>query len=71
MIREKDASSIPIPIVFMAFWVSLLWLIYGVILNNIFMVVQNIIGLIICTVQLVLYVIYPKPQPGMKKKKVN
>lgn len=39
IMETKDASSIPFPIVFMGFFVSILWLIYGIILSNDFMIV--------------------------------
>lgn len=36
----KDASSIPFPMTFMATIVTFLWLLYGIILDNSFMVVS-------------------------------
>lgn len=54
ILRKKDASSIPFPITFMGFFVSILWFIYGIILFNEFMMVQNFIGTLLCAMQLVL-----------------
>ncbi|KAL3269054.1 hypothetical protein HHI36_008137 [Cryptolaemus montrouzieri] len=58
IISSKDASSIPFPLAFMASIVSFLWFIYAIILNNIFMLIQNFIGFIICMVQLGLVFTY-------------
>ncbi|XP_022917999.1 sugar transporter SWEET1 [Onthophagus taurus] len=54
IIRKKDASCIPFPITFMAFFVSILWLLYGIILMNDFMIIQNTIGTLLCVTQLYL-----------------
>ncbi|CAH0556042.1 unnamed protein product [Brassicogethes aeneus] len=68
IISNKDASSIPFPMTLMGSLVSFLWLIYGIILLNNFMIVQNIIGFLLCMVQLVLIQLYPgKP----KNKKIS
>ncbi|XP_044753681.1 sugar transporter SWEET1-like [Coccinella septempunctata] len=58
IIATKDASSIPFPLAFMAAIVTFLWFIYAIILNNIFMLVQNFIGFVLCIVQLSLVFIY-------------
>ncbi|XP_060531745.1 sugar transporter SWEET1 [Cylas formicarius] len=60
IIEKKDASTIPLPMTFMAALVTFLWLLYGIILNNTFMVVQNVIAFGICVTQLVLIALYPK-----------
>ncbi|ERL94201.1 hypothetical protein D910_11482 [Dendroctonus ponderosae] len=40
MIANQDASSIPLPITLMGAIVTFLWLIYGIILLNVFMIVR-------------------------------
>ncbi|XP_025828943.1 sugar transporter SWEET1-like [Agrilus planipennis] len=67
IVRKKDASSIPLPITFMACIVTSLWLLYGFILKNEFMIIQNFIGFFLCLMQLTLYCIYRCPD--MKKQK--
>ncbi|XP_057652117.1 sugar transporter SWEET1 [Diorhabda carinulata] len=67
IIEKKDSSSIPFPLTFMGSIVSFLWLLYGIILMNIFMVVQNVIGLILCMIQLWLVYKYPA-NPGQDEK---
>ncbi|KAK9693617.1 Sugar efflux transporter for intercellular exchange [Popillia japonica] len=59
ILDKKDASSIPFPIVFAGLFVSVLWFLYGIILQNEFMIVQNIIGTLLCATQVLLYFIYP------------
>lgn len=77
ILAKKDASSIPFPMTFMASIVSFLWFLYGVILNNYFMIVQNIIGFALASVQLVLIFLYPGQSseqnqgPSKKKKPVK
>jgi len=72
IIAQKDASMIPFPIILMATIVTFLWLLYGVILQNYFMIVQNLIAYILCVVQLILIFMYPGGGGGeqSKKKKV-
>lgn len=41
IIAKKDASSIPFPITLMAAIVTFLWFIYGIILQNNFMIVSD------------------------------
>ncbi|GLV41916.1 uncharacterized protein CBL_00378 [Carabus blaptoides fortunei] len=59
VIKKQDASAIPFPIVLCGTVVSFLWLLYGIILMNDFMIFQNLIGFVLCAVQVVLCVIYP------------
>ncbi|KAF2883526.1 hypothetical protein ILUMI_22642 [Ignelater luminosus] len=67
IIAKKDASSIPFPITFSAFIVTFLWLLYGIILLNDFMIIQNVLGLLLCAAQLVLYWMYPKKLTAVKQ----
>jgi len=60
IIAKQDASSIPFPIIFTGAIVSFLWLLYGIILLNDFMIVQNALGFVLCIVQLILCWKYPK-----------
>lgn len=69
IIRKKDSSSILFPLTFMGTIVSFLWLLYGIILDNVFMVFQNAVGFTLCAVQLYLVYLYPSPQT--KKSRVD
>ncbi|KAG5878291.1 hypothetical protein JTB14_033092 [Gonioctena quinquepunctata] len=64
IVTNKDASSIPFPLTLMGTIVSFLWLLYGIVLMNEFMILQNVIGFILCLVQLVLILIYPTRPEG-------
>ncbi|XP_076266814.1 sugar transporter SWEET1-like isoform X2 [Rhynchophorus ferrugineus] len=59
IISNRDASSIPFSITFMATLVTFLWLIYGVILLNTFMIIQNTIGFLLSLTQVILIFLYP------------
>ncbi|CAG9760847.1 unnamed protein product [Ceutorhynchus assimilis] len=69
IIKRKDASSIPFPMTFMGTIVTFFWLLYGVILQNNFMIVQNAIGVFLCSFQLVLIVIYRPRTRAVRSKK--
>ncbi|XP_045473718.1 sugar transporter SWEET1-like [Harmonia axyridis] len=71
IIATKDASSIPFPLTFMATIVTFLWLLYGIILDNNFMVMQNALGFLLCSIQLVLILMYTPPPKEKTKKKKN
>lgn len=56
----------------MGFVVSFAWLVYGVILNSMFMVFQNLIAVLLSGFQLSFFLIYPsKPKTKDVKKKKN
>ncbi|KAK4876373.1 hypothetical protein RN001_012795 [Aquatica leii] len=68
IIASKDASCIPFPLTFMGALCTALWLIYGIILLNVFMIVQNLVALVLCVVQLILCFMYPKALVNTDKK---
>ena len=69
ILKTKDASRIPFPITFTGTICAFLWLLYGVILLNQFMVFQNGVGLLLCVIQLALCFMYPKKEQHKKKTK--
>lgn len=72
VIRTQSTESLPFPLILMGFLVSLAWLVYGVILNSMFMVLQNVIAVLLSGFQLSFFLIYPsKPQVKDAKKKKN
>ncbi|XP_076266815.1 sugar transporter SWEET1-like [Rhynchophorus ferrugineus] len=74
IIAKRDASSIPVLMTFMSTLVTFMWLLYGIILRNTLMVIPNIIGLLLCTVQFTLLALYgskPPSKSGKNKKKKN
>ncbi|CAG9095559.1 unnamed protein product [Plutella xylostella] len=73
IIKNKSTEGMPFPIILSGTVVTFMWLLYGVILNNTFIVVQNIVAFALCSFQLALFAIYPaKPKRGKPKpKKTN
>ncbi|XP_054287152.1 sugar transporter SWEET1-like [Macrosteles quadrilineatus] len=71
IIRTKSTESLPFPLIASGTVVTLLWLLYGIIIDNVFMKVQNVIALILSVVQLSLFVIYPSSPPKKQEKKKN
>uniref|UniRef100_V5GUB9 Sugar transporter SWEET1 n=2 Tax=Anoplophora glabripennis TaxID=217634 RepID=V5GUB9_ANOGL len=71
ILEKKDASSIPFSLTFMGTLVTFLWLLYGIILMNGFMILQNVIGFILCLVQLILILVYPAREGPNKKESVK
>lgn len=71
VIRNKSTEGLPFPIIFMGFLVSATWLIYGIILNSIFMVLQNLVAVLLGGFQLSFFVIYPSKRTVADKKKKN
>lgn len=72
VIRTQSTESLPFPLIFMGFLVSFAWLVYGVILNSMFMVLQNLIAVLLSGFQLSFFLIYPStPKAKDVKKKKN
>ncbi|KAF7994351.1 hypothetical protein HCN44_003823 [Aphidius gifuensis] len=73
IIRTKNTDILPFPMILMGTIVASQWLLYGIILENHFMIFQNVVGLALQIVQLSLFVIYPsnadkKLQESKKKE---
>lgn len=78
ILKKKNTEGLPFPIIVAGTLVSLSWLLYGIVLRNDFIVIQNLIALALCAVQLALFVIFPsKPaavagkEPTQPAKKTN
>lgn len=59
VIRTKNTESLPFPIIIASFFVSLQWFVYGMLIEDSFIQVPNLLGCILSSVQLLLYAIYP------------
>ncbi|XP_053684914.1 sugar transporter SWEET1 [Sabethes cyaneus] len=59
VIRSKSTESLPFPIIITSFFVSLQWYIYGLLIEDGFIQIPNLLGCILSSIQLLLYVIYP------------
>ncbi|KAK4875208.1 hypothetical protein RN001_011630 [Aquatica leii] len=60
VIKVKSAESLPFPIIFMSFIVSMQWFFYGVILKDTFIQIPNFLGCLLSGFQLSLFCIYTK-----------
>ncbi|XP_012282802.1 sugar transporter SWEET1 [Orussus abietinus] len=71
IIKTKSTESLPFPLILMATLVTFQWLLYGIIIDNVFVIFQNAVGFVLSAAQLSLFAIYPsKPveQEKLKKK---
>lgn len=59
VIRTKNTESLPFPIIVASFFVSLQWFIYGMLIEDSFIQIPNLLGCMLSSVQLLLYAIYP------------
>lgn len=64
ILKKKSTEGLPFPIIFAGTLVSLSWLLYGIVLRNDFIVVQNVIALALGLVQLALFAIFPSKPAG-------
>ncbi|XP_021207329.1 sugar transporter SWEET1 [Bombyx mori] len=71
IIQNKSTEGMPFPIILSGTVVTFMWLLYGIILRNKFLVVQNVVALVLCASQLSLFVIYPSKPKGKDKSKVK
>ncbi|CAD6195945.1 unnamed protein product [Caenorhabditis auriculariae] len=59
VIRSKSSESLPLPLCVVSFVQTVLWLTYGIIVEDMVIQVPNYFALVISVVQLALFVIYP------------
>ncbi|XP_077282795.1 sugar transporter SWEET1 isoform X2 [Temnothorax americanus] len=59
VIQTKNTEILPFPLIFMGTLVSFQWLLYGIIIDNVFVIFQNAVGLTLNVAQLSLFVIFP------------
>ncbi|XP_020288191.1 sugar transporter SWEET1 [Pseudomyrmex gracilis] len=66
VIRTKSTEILPFPLIFMGTLVSFQWLLYGVIIDNSFLIFQNAVGFILSVSQLSLFAIFPSKREPKK-----
>lgn len=71
VIKSKNVSSMPFPIVLSSFTVSLSWLIFGYLVKDNFLLFSNALTTSISAMQLSLFVIYPSKRPYDKLSPSN
>ncbi|XP_075237337.1 sugar transporter SWEET1 [Lycorma delicatula] len=74
IIKTKSTAGLPFPLILSGTVVTFLWLLYGIIIKNIFIQVQNVVAFTLCATQLALFAIYPSKskddEKNAKKKKL-
>ncbi|CAJ0597412.1 unnamed protein product [Cylicocyclus nassatus] len=60
VIRTKNSESMPLPLCLACFAVSLQWLCYGILVKDFYIQVPNYVATLLSTIQLSLFVIYPR-----------
>ncbi|CAK1582317.1 unnamed protein product [Parnassius mnemosyne] len=71
IIKNKSTEGLPFPIIFSGSIVTFMWLLYGIILKNKFLIMQNLVALVLCAIQLSLFVIYPSKPVGKARAKAQ
>ncbi|KAG7396545.1 hypothetical protein PHYBOEH_002157 [Phytophthora boehmeriae] len=61
VIQTKDASSLPIAISVVFLGNAFLWVVYALTVGDMFVMVPNLLGMILCAAQVALYIVY---RPG-------
>ncbi|XP_058825281.1 sugar transporter SWEET1-like [Topomyia yanbarensis] len=68
IMRKKSTEGLPFAMILSGTVVGSMWLLYGIILNNTFVVLQNLAGVVLSAIQLALFVIYPSKDSKEKKQ---
>ncbi|XP_076625766.1 sugar transporter SWEET1 isoform X2 [Colletes latitarsis] len=59
IVKTKNTDILPFPLILMGTLVSFQWLLYGVIIDNGFVIFQNAVGFFLSVVQLSMFAIFP------------
>lgn len=71
IIKTKDTSSLPFPLIVSGSLVTSLWFLYGICIHNVFLQIQNMVALSLCLVQLSLFFIFPSRPTAQEKNKTK
>ncbi|XP_065201928.1 sugar transporter SWEET1-like [Planococcus citri] len=71
VIKTKDAESLPVPMITMTAIVTFLWYLYGVCLNDTFIMYPNLIGFSLSAFQLMLYLAFLKREKPVVYSKMT
>ncbi|XP_075236923.1 sugar transporter SWEET1 [Lycorma delicatula] len=66
VLRVKSTEILPFPLIIMTWFVSAQWYLYGIIINDSFVQYPNLIGCILATFQLLLFIIYPSRKQNVQ-----
>ncbi|XP_025996653.1 sugar transporter SWEET1 [Solenopsis invicta] len=62
VIKTKNTEILPFPLIFMGTLVTFQWLLYGFIIDNVFIIFQNAVGFTLSIAQLSLFLIFPSKE---------
>ncbi|XP_026277037.1 sugar transporter SWEET1 [Frankliniella occidentalis] len=68
VIRTESTECLPFPMILMGTISAFCWLLYGIILSDAFIQIQNLVAFLLSVAQLSLFVIYPSKPVSEKKK---
>ena len=71
VIKEQNYTFIPIYNCYLSFIYSVCWLIYGIFITDFYIKFTNAIGIILCLVQIFLYLKYKKKYPIIDERDFN
>jgi uncharacterized protein with PQ loop repeat len=71
VIKEKNYVFIPIYNCYLSFLLSVCWLVYGIFITDFYVIFPNIISIILCLVQIFLYLNYKKKYPIIDERDFN
>ncbi|XP_023950561.1 sugar transporter SWEET1 [Bicyclus anynana] len=71
IIKNKSTEGMPFPIILSGTVVTFMWFLYGIILKNKFLLLQNAVVFLLCAFQLSLFVIYPSKPKEPKTEKIK
>ncbi|POM77842.1 MtN3-like protein [Phytophthora palmivora] len=64
VVQTKNASSMPISISSIFLVNAVLWVVFAVAVSDMFVLVPNAIGTFLCSIQVIMYIIYRPGRPG-------
>lgn len=59
VVATKSSASMPFTMSVMNFFNSVCWIVYGVLISDVFVLIPNVVGGVLTSLQLVLFAIYP------------
>lgn len=66
IMRTKSTASMPFTLCLANFFNSVCWVVYAIIVVDVWILLPNTFGCVLTTIQLILYVIYPTPKEQLE-----
>ncbi|EGT30912.1 hypothetical protein CAEBREN_01454 [Caenorhabditis brenneri] len=65
VIRDREVSTLPFALISVQFMVTLLWLLYGGLVRDVFIMIPAATGMILSVIQLFLFIIFPRTKEDL------